>query len=153
MDDARFRYLERLLYDHPGQGAQIQQLEGQLEQMTPPNSCVSYVSPPRGTGERMSEPERYTILRNESDAGRRLQRELVMRRGIQRAVDDALANMLPEELAIYEWRYAKKATHSETASRAGCWSETERAPTSAYWRLRKAVVAKLDGYVRRWESR
>lgn len=149
MDKGRFRYLEKLLYEHKSLPARIQQLESELDELLPPGDCRSYVSPPSGRGgARTTEPERYTILRSQRD-GERINAELRRRRLHQHAVDDWLRHLGRTERAMYHLRYAQECAHKEVAQAVGLWDGLDRRPMTQYWRARRRLLEKLDMFIGR----
>ncbi len=149
-DDAR--YIKYLLYEQRHQDAKIRELEEELDEMLP--SCSSSIvrfSHDEGQAED-SQPEKWTIIRNESLRAKELYSELRKRRRQKEAVTRAVECMDKTESQIVILRYYNEQSHNQVARALHMWSGKKRNPSNTYWRTHERILRKVAQavMVERW---
>jgi len=149
-DDAR--YIKYLLYEQKNQCAKIAKIEDELEEMLPSHSS-SLVKFSHDDGQvGISEPEKWTIIRNESVRAKELYSELRKRKRQKEAVSRAMERMDETESQIIFLRYHDEQSHNRVAKAVFMWSENKRNPSNTYWRTHERILNKVARavLVERW---
>jgi len=142
-----YRYVERLLYDQKTHDTQIALLEEELEEMLPAfsSSVVKFSHDEGMVGD--SQPEEWTIIRNESVRAKELHGEIRRRKREKAAVSEALQCMTEEECQFVFLRYQQEKSHSQCARGLHLWDSKEKGPSRTYWRMRRKILEKVAKFV------
>ena len=135
-----FRFVERLLYDQKTHEASIEELEAQLESIMPnySRSVVKFDHNPPHREE--SQPEEWTIKRNESVLGKYLMGRIAEKKRHKKAVSDALMCLDETEGQLYYLKYKLEKPSKD------CW-RSMGLKKSRFYEVRRQVVYKVARYL------
>jgi len=141
------RYIEALLYNQKSHDSIIAELEAELEEMLPAfSSSIVKFSHNDGMVET-SQPEEWTIIRNESVRAKELYSEIRRRKRAKAAISEALQCMTEEECRFVFLRYQQEHSHKQCARALSMWSKKKQGPSNTYWRTRRRVLEKVGRFV------
>ena len=138
--DGDFKFIERLLYDQKRHDSVIAELEAELDDMLPDysKSLVRFSHNPKNR--ESSEPEEWTIIRNESLRAKEIIGELRRRKRHRQAVSKAMESLDDLESQLVFLKY-----HLEKSSR-DCW-RSMGLQKSRWYEMRKEVVHKVAKFL------
>ena len=140
-------YIERILRDQKTHDAIIAELQAELDEMVPscPGSILrfSHDLPQK----KDSQPEEWTIIRNESVRAKELHSEIRRRKRQKDAVSLSMQSMTPEESQYIFLRYHEEQSHSRCAHALHMWNKGRHAPSRTYWSTRQRVLLKVARFV------
>ncbi len=140
-DDAR--YIKYLLYEQKHQDAKIAEIEEELEEMLP-SATASIVRFGHDLCQAEdSQPEKWTIIRNESVRAKELYSELRKRKRQKEAVSRAMECMDEQESQIVFLRYHNEQSHNQVAKGVHMWDKHEKGPSRGYWRAQERILKKV----------
>ena len=135
-----FRFVEKLLYQQKTHDSAIAEMEAELEEMVPDYSSsiieYSHDKPHR----RDSEPERWTIIRNESIRGKYLHGRIAERKRHKKAITEAKKALDDLENQLVYLKY-----DLEKSSR-DCWL-TMGLQKSRFYEMREEIVVKVARFL------
>ena len=146
MTNADFRFCERLLYQQKTHETAIRELEAELSELLEdllPSSTASFVDMSESKGEMISQPERWTIKRDENLRVKDLRYEIAKRKRHRAAISEAMRYFDETESQLVFLRYNEEKPHNYCAMKLNLWDRKEHVPLSTYWRTRKRVLEKV----------
>ncbi|UNC91683.1 hypothetical protein [Candidatus Contubernalis alkaliaceticus] len=137
--EADFRFIEKLLYEYKTYDTAIEQMEAELAEMYPsgPGSVLDLTNI-QGHSDS-SEPERWTIKRNESLRAKFLLGRIQEKKRHRKAMARARETLSDEENNLIWLKYDLRKQNPEV------W-RTMNVSESTFYRLRKQVVTRVAEY-------
>lgn len=150
MTNADFRFCERLLYQQKTHETAIRELEAELSELLEdllPSSTASFVDMSESKGEMISQPERWTIKRDENLRVKDLRYEIAKRKRHRAAISEVMRYFDETESQLVFLRYNEEKPHNYCAMKLNLWDRKEHVPLSTYWRTRKRVLEKVAKFL------
>ena len=138
-----FRYIEALLYAQKTHDTAIAELEAQLAEVLDdllPGSSGSYVDMTAAKCEADSQPEAWTIRRDENIRVKELRTEIAKRKR-RRAAVSAARQSLSDDENQFVWLFYDLDKSMRDCGRTMCYEK------SKMYRMRQEVVAKVAGFL------
>jgi len=138
-----FRFVEKLLYDYKTHDTAIKEMEaemqGILENMFP-NASASYVDMSEPKGETDSQPEAWTIKRDENLRVRYLRGRIAERKRHKAAIAEARESLDDLENQLVWLKYDLEKTARD------CW-RSMGLQKSRFYEIREEIVNKVARFV------
>lgn len=150
MTNADFRFCERLLYQQKTHETAIRELEAELSELLEdllPSSTASFVDMSESKGEMISQPERWTIKRDENLRVKDLRYEIQKRKRHKAAISEAMRYLDETESQFVFLRYNEEKPHNYCAMKLNLWDRKEHVPLRTYWRLRTKMLEKVAKFL------
>ena len=145
-----FRYIEDLLRMQKTHDSAIAELEAELAELLEdllPGGTGSFVDMTASKGETDSQPEAWTIKRDENLRVRDLRQDITRRKRHKAAVSEAMRYLDEADSQLVMLRYNLEKPHSYVAKKLNLWDRKEHVPLSTYWRTRRRVIEKVAGFL------
>ena len=138
-----FRFVEKLLYDYKTHDTAIKEMEaemqGILENMFP-NASASYVDMSEPKGETDSQPEAWTIKRDENLRVRYLRGRIAERKRHKAAIAEARESLDDLENQLVWLKYDLEKTARD------CW-RSMGLQKSRFYEIREEIVTKVARFI------
>lgn len=136
---ATYRYIEKILYDYTSHETAIAELEAHLDEVVKEHSKSVVVPSRTALGPRTSEPERHTILRNESVHARYLQGRIAERKRHRQIVEAARQQLDDLEIRLVYLKYDLGKSSRD------CW-RIMGLQKSRFYEIRREILCKVARY-------
>ncbi len=146
-----FKFCEKLLYEQKHHETSLIELEAELTELLEdllPGSSGSYVDMTASRdSESSSQPEAWSIRREENLRVQDLRREIARRKRHRAAVTEAMSYMDDAESALIHLRYYAEKPHSYCSRQLSMWDPKAREPVATYWRMRRRILHKMARFL------
>lgn len=138
-----FAFVEKLLYEQKSHDTAIAELESELKELLDdllPSSTASFVDTSKSKGEMISQPERWTIKRDENLRVKFLRGRIAERKRHKRAISEARQSLSDEENQLVWLKY-------DLCKSVRDCRRTMHYEKSRWYEMRAQVVHKVAKYL------